>query len=413
MAMKGPLRHELSKYGKGRPGSIRGLPYAGSTGRKHYATVPVSFSPSFPQWDLYHRPLPQDYHPNIHAPAAQSDRYEMHQDWELHHVSHTKQPSLFQPYPDIPQEEDSFDYEKSKSVSEFFLRVQEVQYRHFDEGEEIPSMADIWMEHFSTTDPDMDVPDSETMVESVKEQTPDELARQFMNISGALGHLQTVFPEDHPDIINLRTALHEILDDPEAVSKLESLADEAGPSKLGPGNPYVMDSIEEAGQLFEQQMEMDYPQPLMQAMNPEYSSSGDVMPLDNNSLDNNALSIERMAYEEDLGPAGPLDALGPESLEQVIEDQYEQAMDGHSIYSAGIPSTDSTPWAPESFLPEIAEALPPGMSQSYAELDLEEDPLQMLDPVAAAQQIFDEQMQFMENPFMPDMLAPPGIVPGL
>ncbi|MFC1652696.1 hypothetical protein ACFL3F_03145 [Planctomycetota bacterium] len=298
--------------------------------------------------------------------------------------------------------------------------MQELQYRHFEEGEEIPTTVDIWREHFGIIEEDLlddDLSNSGMMVETASEQTPDEIAQEFLDISGALGHLQTLFPEDHPDIVNLRNALHGILDDPEAVSKLESLAGEVGPSKLGTGNPYEMDSFEEAGHLYDQQMKMvetqwGNPHPSMQPLDYGYGFTGEVIPGDDDSLENNVLSTERMAYEEDLGPAGPLDAPGPLSLEQVIDDYYEQATDGHSSGSVGIPLTDSNPLAPES-LPEMDEALQAGMLPSYAEHDLEEDPLQMLDPMAVAQQIFDEQMQFMENPFMPDMLAPPGVMPGL
>ena len=119
-----------------------------------------------------------------------------------------------------------------------------------------------------------------------------------------------------------------------------------------------------------------------------------------------------MGYEENLGPAGPSDAPGLESLEQVIEAYQTQAMDGHSSDFSGIPSTNSNPWAPESFSPEMEEASQTEMSP-YGAFEMQDDPYQMPDPYEAAQQIFDEQMQFMADPFLPpDMLAPPGMMPG-
>ncbi|MFC1635794.1 hypothetical protein ACFL5Z_13225, partial [Planctomycetota bacterium] len=156
----------------------------------------------------------------------------------------------------MPAPEEKITYERSKAKSDFFLKVMEAMYRPFEEGQEIPSLTDIWREHFGGDQLDMAdlyLPNSEMPTEAAAELTPEDLMRRFIDISGALGHLQTVFPEDHPDIVNLRGALHDILDDPEAMSKLESLAGELGPSKLGTGDPYANDTFEEAERLFEQQ----------------------------------------------------------------------------------------------------------------------------------------------------------------
>jgi len=79
--------------------------------------------------------------------------------------------------------------------------------------------------------------------------------QRFIDITGALAHLQKVFPEDHPDIINLRAAFHEIFDNPEVVSKLESFAPYTGPSNLGDGNPYENDDFDRVEGHFDQQMQ--------------------------------------------------------------------------------------------------------------------------------------------------------------
>ncbi|MFC1761164.1 hypothetical protein ACFL6U_03690 [Planctomycetota bacterium] len=421
MAMKGALRHELGKYRKGRPGSMPGLPYSGYGGRKHYVSAPVSHTHTTQPRDLYNLPGPQEYHPNLFAPAVQSNEYITDLDGESPRKDPPHQPKLFRPYPNIPFEEDSFDYENSQIMSEFFMKVQEVQYRSFEDGEEIPSTADIWQEHFAVDDPiasGVDLSNSEMIVEPAEEQTPDDLARQFMNITDALSHLQTVFPADHPDIVNLKTAFHGMLDDPIAMSKLESLAGDTGPSKLGIGDPYAIDSIEEAGQLYDQQLEMierqfENPQLFMQAVDHEYGSSGDVIPGVYDSLESNVLSFERMAYEEDLGPAGPLDTPGPESLEQVIEGHFEQAMEGHSSDSAEIPFTNSNPLAPESFSPEMDGLHQEDMTQAYGESTPLDAMHPIPDPYLTAQDIFDEQMEFMANPLaMPGAFGPMGPMPG-
>lgn len=143
---------------------------------------------------------------------------------------------------------------------------------------------------------------------------------------------------------------------------------------------------------------------------------------------------EQSVAEENLGPAGPLDAPGPESLEQVMDVYQTQAMDGHSSDLAGIPSTNSNSPAPEFYSADMFETMQEGMaglemgSPSFVneinnamdraasplgDSAMEPDLFGQSDSMMEAQQIFDEQMQFMEDPFMPDMMAPPCVVPGL
>ena len=100
MAMRGPLRRELGKYRKGRSGTTPWSP--GFRGSKQYVTgaVPGPVHGGYPV-DLYMWGMPRDYHPNINAPAAQSDEYMVDPDWESHHIPHSHQPHLFRPFPEL------------------------------------------------------------------------------------------------------------------------------------------------------------------------------------------------------------------------------------------------------------------------------------------------------------------------
>ena len=74
--------------------------------------------------------ISSQYHPNRHAPAAQSDEYWQDQDWESHMISHPTDPRVFRPYPELPAEEpEKITYEKSRQVSDFFLKLMEAQYK--------------------------------------------------------------------------------------------------------------------------------------------------------------------------------------------------------------------------------------------------------------------------------------------
>ena len=262
MSMFRAIRDELFKYRKHKrgpiDGAVPGVPYADYRRSRHYVSG-LPHGPKGPSHhDLYNWGVPREYHPDISAPAVQSEEYTPNENWESHMIAHPTDPRLLRPFPDSSVPEEKISWERSGAASEFFLKVMEVMYRPLEDGQTLPSLADIWREHFRDDQQnmaDMHEPVTEIPTETAAEVTPEDLMRRFINITGALGHLQTVFPEDHPDITNLRGALHEILDDPEAMSKLESLAGETGPSKLGTGDPYATDAFEEAEQLYEQQMQ--------------------------------------------------------------------------------------------------------------------------------------------------------------
>ena len=109
MSIPRQLRNELFKYRKGRKsvdGTVPGIPYTGYSKSRHY----VSGTPYIPRGhgnhhDIYNWGAPRDYHPNIHAPAAQSDEYWPDQNFESHMISHPTDPRLFRSYPELPTEE--------------------------------------------------------------------------------------------------------------------------------------------------------------------------------------------------------------------------------------------------------------------------------------------------------------------
>jgi len=416
MSMLRPMRDELFKYGKRKrrsiDGTMPGVPYASyRKSRRYVSGLPYMQKGPSHHHDLYNCGIPREYHPNLNAPAAQSEEYLPNENWDSHMISHSTDPKLFRPFPDLPPAEENITYEKSKTKSDFFLKVMEVMYRPFEEGQEIPSLADIWREHFGADEHDMSdlyMPNSEMTIETVAESTPDDVARNFIDIAGALGHLQTVFPEDHPDIMNLRTALHDILDDPEAMSKLESIVGDVRPSKLGTGDPYAIDTFEEAEQLFEQQMqsiESAFDEPMFEPAEPYAADMFDEQP--------------EMMFEQLPEEAFP----EAEGLEQIVEQEHvfgapapafmeQNLMPDEMMADMGMPGAmpESTGYDAGSIADEINQAINEVCQQPLQEE--EPDPFQPLyDPYMMGQNVFD-QMQYMANPFaMPDPYGPMGLGP--
>ena len=416
MSMLRPMRDELFKYRRRKripmDGSVPGTPYTGYRKSRRYVSG-LSYVPRGPNHhhNLYNWGVPREYHPSLNAPAAQSDKYWPNENWESHMIPRSTDPKLFRPFPELPPTEENITYEKSKTKGEFFLKLLEVMYRPFEEGQEIPSSIDIWREHFRDDELDMYdlyMPNSEMTTETAAELTPEDKVRKFVDVIGALGHLQTVFPEDHPDIVNLRAAWHDISNDPETISELESIVGDVGPSKLGTGDPYAIDPFEEAEQLFEQQMqsvESAFDEPMLDPAEPYIPDMFDEQPeMMFEQLPEEAFpeaeSLERIVEQED-----PFIAPAPAFMEQ---DMMPDGMMADMSMSGAMP--ELTVFDIDPAIDEINQAIDEVSQQPMQEE--EPDPFQsQYAPYMMGQNMFD-QMQYMANPFaMPDPYGPMGLGP--
>jgi hypothetical protein len=405
MAMRGPLRRELGKYRKGQHGMTPGF-----VGGRHYVTgaVPNPVHGGYPA-DLYMWGMPHSYHPNLNAPAAQSDEYVTDPDWESHRVPLPHQAKVLRPFPHVESTEPEFDYDEAKAHSELFLRAMEAQYQPLAEGEEAPTLADIWREHFSQEadlEPEMgDHIGGPAGMDVSPEQTQRDLP-QFWEIADALGQLQKVLPDDHPDIVNLRAAAHEILQHPERLPQPEDFGVEWTESKLGSGNPYDVDlfgePIQEANQMeyaadgFYEQPDVAFEQPMLDSL--LEGLEPDIMPAMEMAWGLDAVVESGGRYPESGG------------LEQVIEEE--------SFPTAPVEFGQEQAEMTESLVPDPLAANAYGLSpedeinqaMSHIAGSAEQEP----DPLAAAQQMFEEQMQYMDNPFlMPGMSPMMGPAPGM
>jgi hypothetical protein len=402
MAMRGPLRRELGKYRKGQAGLMPGFP-----GAKHYVTgaLPGPVHGGYPT-DLYMWGVPRSYHPNMNAPAAQSDEYLTDPDWESHQVPSSRQDRVLRPFPEPKPTEPEFDYDEAKAHSDFFLKAMEAQYASLAEGEEVPTLADIWREHFAQEaelEPEMgDHIDGPAGMDMLSEQRG---LPAFWEIADALGQLQKVLPEDHPDIVNLRAAAHEILQHPGLLPQPEDFGVEWTESRLGSGNPYDVDLFGE---------------PMQDAGQMEYGPEGFFGPPETAF----AQQMPFEALEPDVMPAmdmaGGLDAI-VESVDGYAEPGgLEQMIEGDLFGTGPVGWGQEQPAMMESPIPDPLAADSYG-SAPQDQINQATDRIAGLtpqepepDPFLAAQQIFDEQMQYMDNPFlMPGMGLMMGPAPGM
>ena len=183
---------------------------------------------------------------------------------------------------------------------------------------------------------------------------------EFTEIASAIVQLEQVFPPDHPDIVNLRAAAHEWLEHPEFWPQPEDFGVEPGPSKLGIGNPYERAPYEEAGQAFGPEDASQMSQEMFE------QAMGQV-------------AEPQMAPEPMAVPADPFD-----TMQAAHDQQFQQGLEG--LVQEPMPDEQG------------AQAIggPP-----------------MMDPYMTQQQMYDEQMRQMRNPFMaPGPFGPGPMAPG-
>ena len=93
------------------------------------------------------------------------------------------------------------------------------------------------------------------------------------DIAEAISQLKEVLPPDHPDLVSLRAAAHQWLEQPQLWPESEGCGVTPGPSKLGVGNPYELADGQEAEQAFYPgdagQNQAMYEQSMMQVAGPQ------------------------------------------------------------------------------------------------------------------------------------------------
>ncbi|MFA6424704.1 MAG: hypothetical protein WCW64_00795 [Phycisphaerae bacterium] len=332
--MAGQHGNEFSKYRKSKTRSIDGSVPGISYNRFRSNLTPSLRSgngkPAGYQHDLYMHNNPKEYRPNINAPSVNWDEYERYEPSDVHRI----------PIHDNPQPLHGFSH---NSIADTFLDM--VPENEHNAG------ADIY----------------------APKPTPEDIARRFLDLTDALNCLQETLPKEHPDVLSLRDAISEIINDPALISKLETLAGNDRPSKLGSGNPYVIDVFEQMAGKYDQQVELF-----------ENSAS--------------QLSPVSMFEPETVPDAFAFEHLGEhQTLDDIVANEdVRQASVPDFMEAATINAMQQTDEA------AIAEEINQAIDQIIEPpLPQEPDPFSMQeDPYLIAQKMFDQQMQLMNNQFM-------------
>ena len=497
MSMLRPMRDGLFKYRKRKKvsldGSVPGVPYTNySRSRKYVAGMPYRPGSSGYHHNSYMGAMPQKYHPSLNAPAVRETEYDPYESSEIFFTPRPVNPGL-------PHEFNNKNHEMPLSFSLPADDLTQTELLRMTMGErEESSVEDESLDHYpgvteiadalaklSTVLPSdhQDLLNLRTAMRDLlgfqelwpeleesgigsgpfetEELTPEVVGRKFFDITGALGCLQEVLPPEHPDIINLRAAMHNILDDPETMSMLESLAGDDITSKLGEGNPYEIDMFGEPEPMFgepqpngpfveeyalEEIVQQEGP---FEAPEPEFAQverlpdmgMPDAMPEPTeydvgmvvDGIDHIAEQPRQMFENQDMQPEmtfGEPQPDGPfveeHTLEEIVQQQCpfavpapefmeQDMMPNEMITNMGMSSTMPQPASYDVGMAadEINQAIDQVVEQPMPQ-EVELDPFQQLyDPFMAQQYMFDPMMQYMPNYMIPGpMPFGPSMGPG-
>jgi len=370
MAIFGTLRNEFFRHRKSKgtsiDGSVPGVPYnrfrrtttspsgsghrAGQAGHHH---------------DLYMHGMPEEYRPNINAPSVDWDDYETYEPIDIQHASH-RSTERFPHSSDIGNAQQDFDLmpKDDLTLTEQLIHAMgmrdEVEGIPFDQQPRVNIRGqDINMPVKANEDLDID----ELILHQAEATIDDENLDHYPDIgeiADALSQLSKVFPPEHEDLVNLRSAMRELLGFPELCPEIKDSADDSGLSQFGTGALFEHDPFEEARQIFEQQMQV------------------------------------LMPGEADTNP----DFTGEQHLEEFVEHELqdnllpEDAMPG-MIENESIDGTVMMPENEGMALNEINQAI-----DQLKEDSMLQNPFQQLyDPLIAQQYMVDPQ-------YMPDYMIP-------
>lgn len=405
--MFGQLRNEFFKYRKRKRKSLDGsVPGANYNHFRRPTTRPLGSAyrggGSYHQ-KLYLGDLPSEYHPNINAPAVQGFDYETMEAWDLP-VNRTT--------PDI-QRPHSLDL--SEMPPHLFPTAED------DLNLEEQFLMDIGVRPRPQEGPiPVELDEIRHLLDGVQgtihgnEATEADADPRIARITDALSVLEDVLPEDHPDVVNLKTALQVLggqSSDALSLNGSESVFDFP-----------EHDPVAEAQRIFDQQMqEFDKAFELPAFMQTENQSS--------DGFDEQQALLDQML---ELTLSG-MPFMEQDGLEQIVEqaDPYggmEQPLMEPEMMPGDVPSDMGMSEAMPSvdgydmgmIHDEINQAIDQASGQPMPQGPMPEQPMAAYDPLLddpweMRRYMFDPYMQQLMNPYMmpgPMQFGPMGPMPG-
>lgn len=413
MALPRSLGKDLFKYRRRKRASLDGSVPGLAQSRFHKSRRYVSGMPYVPrragyQHDIYNWGTPGEYHPSLNAPAVDWTEYDQYEPLGMHHISGPNNPRL--PH-DL--DDNSREMPIPTSLPEDDLALTEQFLMVMGRRDEI-EQGSLEGPRFNINETDLSEPIPFESPLPVEERSIDELP-SLEDLKDAFVQLSEVLPEDHPDLVNVRTAMRRVRDHQISLSEMNDMETDAlSFYPMGvESDPLNHDPLQEAEQFFNRQMEL-----LGRSFDePEMGSAGIQTPdlFEGGSLESGILPdetlpdeffMEEQTLEQMVCDQDPFDAPAPGFMEQDV-------MPDELLPEMGMPGVMPDPMGYDASMiaDEINHAIDEVSQQPLQEM--EPDPFQPeYAPYMTGQNMLG-QMQYMANPFgMPGPYGSMGPMPG-
>ena len=249
MAMRGPLRHELTKYRKGKrhslSGSVPGIPFNsfGRSKRPVSGLPHISEQPGY-QHSSYMGGMPREYHPRLNSPGVDRNEYNSYE---------SSQTGFGRTPPIRTEPSNNFNRNASELAGRLSIPTDDLSL------DELWAMAMLKSPRPQENPIEMSADEFAFVNGEVRTNLNlrDDLKVRplpgFSDITDALSQLEKVLPQDHPDIINLINAADKLTSGQFSAERQASQASE--PLSVAEDS-YAIDPFEEAEQFFNRQMQI-------------------------------------------------------------------------------------------------------------------------------------------------------------
>jgi len=407
MAIPRSLGNDLFRYRRRKKRSLDGSVPGLAQERFHKSRRYICGTPYVPRrggyhHDIYNWGIPRDYYPNLNAPAIDWTEYDDYDPLEIHHISRPNNPKL--PHglddADLAMPETTFLPEDDLAHEEQFLMA-------MGQRDEI-EQGSLEEPRFNINEPDGIEPFPVEPQLPVGERSIEDLPSLDV-LKDAFSALVDVLPEDHPDLVNVRTAMHKVLNHQISLSETND-ADTSDPYFMGAEamvDPFEHDPLQEAEQFFNKQMELlekSFDESPMEPVGIRTPVPFEGEPLESVIMPDESLPdeffMEEQTLEQRLCEPDLFDALPPGFVEQdMMPDNMVDDMNTPG------PGPEFAVFDIDPGIDEINQAIDEVTQQAMPQ-EIEPDPFeQQQDPYMTG---FD-QMQYMANPFgMPGPYGPMG-----
>ncbi len=407
MAMLRPLKSILRQNKKKKPNAFSFSPKISGLGSQAPSYGGYSKQSSY-NHDFYNNVTPKTYDLPLDTPAVRQTQYDQYDSQIAHHFIEMQETA--EPVHEIQR---NIKKDILASHKDHIAFINDLKNENIEVSERLLDVSDIWKEHTSDHSTTLDSPavtdrviNLDTLLNE-SESLPDPA-----DVLDSFAQLKKALPDDHPDVVNLRSQVNFIMDNLELFPQPEDFGI-VRDFELDMTNPYLDDDLDENSDPFHEQNLMNTQQ----------------LEVNEEILEHNLMSNESLFESEDtqytLNDMLSCETESFDGIEQVVQqDNSMMSSPEHSFQEPAMEGEAMVPFDNMEYGPdqnnvqamnEIDQAID-SIGNQPQESNTDPVPQQIQPDPLIQQQMYEEDLlnQHLNNPYqMPGMSNPFGPAPGL